>query len=166
MGRYVAYQYEIAKPNEDKAKSKNGATDSTATKAKAKPKAESKENGTKVVLHNLTTGQRDTFPYAMEYVFAKRGKRFLVSDTGLDSMITAAVQTVDCEKGVKQTLFQQKGKYKQLTLDELGMQATFLADLDTTKERVRPYQLFYWNGKMKENAKEIAHSNTNFGTRT
>ncbi len=164
---FVAYQYEITKPNDKdiKEKPKNGA-DTTVTKAKAKPKAESKENGTKVVLHNLATGQRDTFPYAMEYIFAKRGKRFLVADTGLDSMVTAAVQAVDCEKGVKRIVFQQKGKYKQLALDELGIQAAFMADLDTTKDRVRPYQMFYWSDKTTAKAKEIAHSNNSFGSLT
>ena len=100
----------------------------------------------------------------MEYVFAKKGKRFLVTDTGLDSIVVAAVHTYDCEKRVKRTLFQQKGKYKQLTLDEAGNQAAFIADLDTTKERVRPFQLFYWNDKTVNNAKEIARSNASFGT--
>lgn len=162
---YIAYQYEIEKPNDKESKDKpKNAADSTATKPKAKPKAESKDNGSKVVLHNLGTSQRDTFPFAIEYVFAKKGKRFLVADTGLDSVITAAVQTYDCDKKVKRTVFQQKGKYKQLAIDEQGTQAAFLADLDTTKERVRPFQLFYWNDKTIDKAKEIAHSNTNFGS--
>lgn len=159
---YLAYQYEIEKPIEPKEKPKKSAEDSTKTKAK--PKAENKDNGTKVVLHNLAKGQRDTFPFAVEYVFAKRGKQFLVADTGLDSINVSAVHTYDCEKGAKRTVFQQKGKYKQLTLDESGVQAAFIADLDTTKERVRPYQLFYWTNKTAGNAKEIAHSNTDFGS--
>ncbi len=160
---YAAFQYEMEKPVEEKAKPKNG-TDSTATKAKPKPKAESKDNGTKVVLLNLTTNQRDTFPFAMEYLFAKKGKRFLVADTGLDSLNPSSVQSFDCEKRAKRTVFQQKGKYKLLSLDDQGGQAAFIADLDTTKERVRPYQLFYWTEKSVEKAKEIAHSNTSFGS--
>jgi dipeptidyl aminopeptidase/acylaminoacyl peptidase len=160
---YVAFQYEIEKPSEVKEKPKTGA-DSTATKAKPKPKAESKDNGTKVVLLNLGSGQRDTFPFAMEYIFAKKGKRFLVTDTGLDSVTLASVQSFDCEKQVKRTIFQQKGKYKLLSLDEQGGQAAFVADLDTTKERVRPYQLFYWTEKSTEKAKEIARSNADYGT--
>jgi acetyl esterase/lipase len=159
----IAYQYEIEKPIETKEKPKK-AEDSTATKPKPKAKTESKDNGTKVVLHNLLRGSRDTFPFVVEYVFAKRGKQFLVADTGLDSINVSAIHTFDCEKGVKRTIFQQKGKYKQLSLDETGAQAAFIADLDTTKERVRPFQLFYWSNKTAEKAKDIARSNTDFGT--
>jgi dipeptidyl aminopeptidase/acylaminoacyl peptidase len=161
---YIAYQYEIEKPVETKEKPKKAGEDSTATKPKAKPKAENKDNGTKVVLHNLGRGARDTFPFAVEYVFAKRGKHFLVADTGLDSINVSAVHTFDCEKGAKRTIFQQRGKYKQLSLDESGAQAAFIADLDTTKERVRPVQLFYWSNKTTDKAKEIARSNADFGT--
>ena len=169
---FVAFQYEIEKIN-DKPLAKvakdtpSVSLPSSPPSAPSKPKTESKDNGTKAVLWNLTNGKKDTFPFVNEYAFAKKGKRFLFSDTGKDSMDLASVDLVNCENGEKQTLFQQnKGKFKQIALDERGEQAAFIADLDTTKERVRPFQLHYISPATKgqtAGAAAIARSNTDYG---
>jgi dipeptidyl aminopeptidase/acylaminoacyl peptidase len=164
---YCAIHLDIEKPETPR---KEAAKDSSQTK---KPKAENKDNGSKLILYELETGRKDTFAYATEYTFAKRGKTLLVADTGRDSIEVAGIRLFDCEKRTRQTIFQQKGKYKQICLDESGKQAAFIADLDTTKERVRPFQLFYWqkntpsppDGVMRtvSTAKSIAQSNRDYG---
>ena len=159
---FVAYQLEADKPEKEDKNGKNALKDSTAA-PKPKLKKEDKDNGSKVILHNLASGQQDTFFYAIEYTFAKRGKRFLVADTGKDSVMTAAVHVFDCDKNALKTIFRKKGKYKQIALDENGTQAAFIADVDTTKERVRPYTLMFWTDRM-DSAKVIARSNKTFGT--
>ena len=159
---YVAYQLEADKPEKDDKSSKSTAKDSTAA-PKPKLKKEDKDNGSKVILQNLTSGRKDTFSYAMEYTFAKRGKRFLVADTGKDSIIMAGVHVFDCDKNALKTIFRKKGKYKQIALDENGTQAAFIADMDTTKERVRPYDMMFWADKM-DSAKVIARSNKDFSS--
>lgn len=159
---YVAYQLEADKPEKDDKNSKNGVKDSISA-PKPKLKKEDKDNGSKVILHNLTSSRKDTFLYAMEYAFAKRGKRFLIADTGKDSIITAGVHVFDCDKNSLKTIFRKKGKYKQIALDENGTQAAFIADVDTTKERVRPYDMMFWTDKM-DSAKVIARSNKDFSS--
>jgi dipeptidyl aminopeptidase/acylaminoacyl peptidase len=159
---YIAYQLEIEKPETPK---KDVPKDSTDTKSKVKPKAESKDNGSKVILQDLATGQKDTFPYTVEYIFSKKGKRLLVADTGKDSIIVSGVHLFDCDKKFKKTILNQKGKYKQIALDDAGTQAAFIADFDTTKERVRPYRLYFYTDKTNM-AKEIAKSKADFGTMT
>lgn len=159
---FVAYQLEADKPEREERNGKNAPKDSTPT-PKPKMKKEDKDNGSKVILHNLTTGKQDTFGYAIEYIFAKKGKRFLITDTGKDSLNPAGVHIVDCDKNITKTLFRKKGKYKQISLDENGSQAAFIADLDTTKERVRPYDMLFWQEKM-DSAKIIARSNTDIGS--
>jgi dipeptidyl aminopeptidase/acylaminoacyl peptidase len=140
------------------------------TIAKPKPKTENKESGTRLVLLNLDNGHRDTFPFITEYVFAKRAKKLLLTDTGKDSIDLPSVDLVECDKiesttlsPDKKVLFQQKkAKFKQLALDELGTQAAFIADLDTTKERIRPYQLQF-HQLQKGTNKLVAKSNSDFG---
>lgn len=156
---FVAYQLEFEKPEKE---DKKVVKDSTAT-PKPKLKKEDKDNGSKVILHNLATNRKDTFFYAMEYAFAKKGKRLLVADTGKDSILVSGVHVFDCDKNALKTIFRKKGKYKQIALDEMGTQAAFIADVDTTKERVRPYNMMFWTDKM-DSAKVITRSNTDFGS--
>ncbi len=158
---FVAYQLEADKPEKEDKNGKNATKDSTVA-PKPKLKKEDKDNGSKVILYNLASSKQDTFFYALEYTFAKRGKRFLVADTGKDSVVTAAVHVFDCDKNALKTIFRKKGKYKQISLDENGNQVAFIADVDTTKERVRPFNLMFWTDNM-DSAKIIARSNTNFG---
>ena len=158
---FVAFQYDVEKNAE---KGDPSVKDSLAApKPKSKAKTESKDNGTKAVLWNLTNGKKDTFPFVMDYTFARKGKRFLLADTGKDSLDLPSVDIVNCETNEKSILFQQiKGKFKQLALDDMGIHAAFIADLDTTKERVRPYQLHV--GSMSPEPKwAVARSNMDYG---
>jgi dipeptidyl aminopeptidase/acylaminoacyl peptidase len=173
---FVAYHLDIEKANErpTPSVSKDNSAEKDSAKAKPRPKAESKDNGSKLIVLNLTTGKKDTFPFAVDYTFSKKGKRLLVADTGKgDTTDLASVDVFNAENGLKQVIFQQnKAKFKQLALDEQGNQAAFIADLDTTKERVRPNQLHYWavpRGLPLANAPlasggAIAKSFSNFGT--
>ena len=153
---FVAYQLEIDNKNP-----KSMGKDSSSVKSKIKK--EDKESGSKVILHNLMTNRKDTFMYATDFTFAKEGKQFMVADTGLDSLTFAGVHVFDCAKNTLRTIFRKKGKYKQIALDESGEQAAFLADLDTSKIRVRPYDMMFWNTKL-DSAKAIARSNKDYGS--
>jgi dipeptidyl aminopeptidase/acylaminoacyl peptidase len=141
---FIAYQLDIEKATPSVSKDNSGEKDSSKTKIK--PKAESRDNGTKLVLLNLATGKKDTFLYVTDYTFSKKGKRLLLADTGKgDTTDLASVDIYNCENATKQVIFQQnKAKFKQLVIDEQGIQVAFIADVDTTKERIRPYQVHYW----------------------
>ncbi len=162
---FVAYQLEIEKVAEKPSSKmpKDTPSVSSTQNPAPKPKIESKDNGTKLILLNLASNKKDTFLYVTEYIFAKKGKNLLLADTGKDSVEVASVDLINCENGTKTTLFQQnKAKFKQLSLDDLGTQAAYIADLDTTKERVRPFQLHYY-GK-NATLKTIMRSNADEGT--
>jgi dipeptidyl aminopeptidase/acylaminoacyl peptidase len=158
---FVAFQCEIEKNTEKEGPSVKDSL--TTPKPKSKAKTESKDSGSKTVLWNLANGKKDTFPFVMEYLFARKGKRFLLADTGKDSTDLPSVDIIDCETNEKTVLFQQaKGKFKQLAFDDMGIHAAFIADLDTTKERVRPYQLHV--GAMSPVQKwAVARSNIDYG---
>jgi hypothetical protein len=145
---------------------------STATsKVKKKtPKKEDKENGYRLIVRNLPKGFQDTIAYVKEYTLAKRGARILLHSTGKgDTMTFAAnpkvlqngVYLLDLEQYSLRSLFRSKGKFQQLSIDEYGNQAAFVADLDTTKARIRPWQLGYWEAK-SDSAKIIAGPESSF----
>lgn len=154
---WLAYQLEPAKEEKPKKEAAAGAEtpapDSTKTtkpaseeKSKKAKKEDAKENGSRLVLRELATGREDTVAFVREYRFAKRGPALLLHSSGRDSAFVAGVYRFDCGQRNLRALFQaEKGKFAQLALDDWGRQAAFLADTDTTKARIRPWQLHYWS---------------------
>jgi dipeptidyl aminopeptidase/acylaminoacyl peptidase len=157
---WLAYQLEPEKPAPAKkdTTAKTAAPDSTKTakpvekKKSKKPKKEDKDNGYRLYMRNTDTGKQDTFAYIQQYALAKKGKRILLYSTGKGDTLTwtahpdvlqNGIYRLDLEQSKVQTLFRGKGKFQQLSLDDSGAQAAFLADLDTTKARIRPWQLYY-----------------------
>ncbi len=142
-----------------------------ATKAKKKtPKKEDKDNGSRLFVRNLPKGFQDTIAYVKEYALAKRGRKILLYSTGKgDTMTFAAnpkalqngVYFIDLEKYNLQPLLRAKGKFQQLALDDYGAKAAFVADLDTSKARIRPWQLGYWQ-REQDSAKIITHVKSEF----
>ncbi len=164
---FVAYQLEPEKPAKPKKDSsavqttdslKIATAPAEKTGEKTEPKKEdAKENGSRLVLRDLRSGREDTVPFVREYRFAKRGPALLLASTGRDSTFLAGVYRFDCSTGSRlQPLSRSdKGKFAQLALDEWGRQAAFLADTDTSKARIRPWQLCYWSEK-QDTARAIA----------
>lgn len=143
---WVVYHKELV-PIEDK---KEVATDSTAIK-KSKPKKPKKEDGTLLVYHDLRDAETYSFPGVLDYQIAMKNPTSIFSNSGKYDGYQAGVYAFDFKSKTAKPLFRQKGKYKKLAIDEAGQQAAFLADLDTTKNKVRPLGLYYW-----KNSKDTA----------
>ena len=170
---WLAYQLEPVKPEKPKKDEENAEPDSTQTAAAAVPppaekkekkakKEDTKENGSRLVLRELATGREDTVYFVMEYRFAKRGASLLLHSTGRDSSFPAGVYRFDCRQAQLQPLLQaEKGKFAQLALDDWGRQAAFLADTDTSKARIRPWQLCYWS-EQKSDTRTLADTASAF----
>ncbi|MFN0016239.1 MAG: prolyl oligopeptidase family serine peptidase [Saprospiraceae bacterium] len=151
---WLACHLEPAKEEKPKKEAKETVTpDSTKTSKptpEEKPKnakaEDTKDNGSRLLLRELATGRTDTVPFVREYRFAKRGGVLVLHSSGRDSVFSAGVYRFDCGQGTLRPLFMApKVKFAQLALDDWGKQAAFLADTDTTKNRVRPWQLHYWS---------------------
>jgi dipeptidyl aminopeptidase/acylaminoacyl peptidase len=121
-----------------------------------KPKKEDKDNGYRLFVRNTESGKEDTLTYVVQHTLAKRSKKLLWSTTGKgDTLLYGAnpkalqsgVYLLDLEKYALQPLRHAKGKFQQLCLSEDGQNAAFLADLDTTKALIRPWQLIVYTGK-------------------
>jgi len=141
--------------------------------AKKSPKKEDKDNGYRLIVRNLPKGFQDTIAYVKEYALAKRGPRLLLHTTGKGDTLpfTAnpkalqnGVYLIDLEPYSLRPLLRGKGKFQQLSLDDFGRQAAFVSDLDTSKARIRPWQLAYWKTE-QDSAKIIANAQSDFLTK-
>jgi len=163
---YLAFQCEPEKPLPAKKESAETQPDSlktateapkTASKSPAgkekKPKKEDKDNGYRLIIRNLRTQNHDTIAYVKSYILAKKGPRILLHATGKGDTMTFAANprvlqnglyVLNLEQYSLRPIIRTKGDFQQLAMDEYGAQAAFLADLDTSKARIRPWQLGYW----------------------
>nr|MBP6827677.1 prolyl oligopeptidase family serine peptidase [Saprospiraceae bacterium] len=135
-----------------------------------KPKKEDKDNGYRLIVRNMETTRQDTFAYVTRFAIAEKGKRILFHTTGKGDTLVfpthakatqAGVYFVDLEQDKLQALLRSKGKFPQLALDQSGNQAAFIADTDTSKARIRPFQLNYWTPG-QDSARVIAHTQSGF----
>ncbi len=129
---WLAWQHEAINAPESK-------SDTTKTEKKKK---ESAENGTRVVIRHLESGAETLVPFATEVAFAERQPVFLVASTGSDSTFLPGVYRFDGAGKQLKLIFSGKAKFKHLVLDEQGRQGAFLADRDTTKARIRPWDMY------------------------
>ncbi len=109
-------------------------------------KKESDEHGSKLIVRHLPSGHQDTVSYALQYTAAEEGHRFMIYSDGKDSTFLPGIYLYDADRRQLRPLLRSKGKFKQLCFDKSGQQAAFLADIDTSRAHIRPWQLYYWNG--------------------
>lgn len=112
--------------------------------ANGKGKKESDKNGSPLVVRSLDGGASLTAPFAKAYTHAGEGARFLVHSTGNDSTFLPGVYLFEPGWSDWKPVFRAKGDYKHLQFDESGRRLAFLADTDTTKARIRPFEVLYW----------------------
>ncbi len=142
-------------------------TDSTVQKkmtAGSKKKKESKDTGSKLVIQNLNTNAQTQVAFVKSYTHAKEGATFILASTGNDSIFQAGVYVFDGTKSALQPILNKKGDYKNLTLDEKGTQAAFIADFDTTKAPMKPFELYHW--KAGNVAQKVADNKATFLPKT
>lgn len=145
-GGWLAYQLDAVVSENDTLK-----TDSTNTNQK-KAKKQNKENGFTLIIKDLATSRQDTFPFVLDYHFAKKGGALIFNSTGNDSLFLPGVYRFDLEERNLLPLTRGRGKFLFPTLSNQSQQAAFLADLDTTKNRIRNFGLYYWqNGQDSAN---------------
>ncbi len=128
--------------------------DSTKKKSKKKP-------DDFLVIKNLNNDFELNIPSGKDYTFAEKGEKILIASESKDSSFEKGVYLFDCKKSELKPVFQSKGVFKSLTMNEDGTNAAFLGDLDTTETKIRPFHLYYWNGK-KSQAKRLVDNDHKF----
>jgi len=135
---YLAYQIEEIEKDKDTSETEN-------EDIKDKKKKVGKKNGYHLLIQDLQTGQKDTFKFVTDYVFAKEGKVLAFASTGEDKKGNSGVYVMDFDKAsLIQVHTAKKAKYYQLNFSDSGKNLGFIVDRDTSKVQTRPNELFLW----------------------
>lgn len=160
---WIAYHLE-----KEEAKTDSGNTRSRNDQVPDAPgddKDKKNGNGTTLVARELASGAEFQFPAVSEFLFTKNGQSLLFASTGNDSTVAAGVFLFRTASRQLDTLSVGKGKYKQLAWDEDGIQAAYVADRDTSRNKQRFFALYYWKSG-SDSAKVLADTTTkNFPAR-
>ena len=117
-------------------------------KANSRSAKKGKKEYDQLMIRSLTSDEQYSMAKVKEYELARSGPHLALITTGKDSTLLPGVYEFTPGGSDLQPLYRTKGTYKHLTFDEDGTQLAFLADLDTSDNKVRPYDLFlYGPGK-------------------
>ncbi|ASZ11796.1 prolyl oligopeptidase family serine peptidase [Chitinophaga pendula] len=107
--------------------------------------ADAKENGI-LVINNLSRQQVDTFKAVSDYIISKPGNKLLIEITPekKDATLRDALLIWDVASRKIDTLSRGKAERKQLTFDEEGLQAAWVASRDSAKAPIHYYALNYY----------------------
>jgi dipeptidyl aminopeptidase/acylaminoacyl peptidase len=102
-----------------------------------------KDNGSDLVVRNLTTGQDTTIPLVNDFAWSRDGSwlAYAVSSSKAEEDGAFARKMSD---GTIVALHKGKGNYKSLAFDEAGAQLAFLSDQAEYDKEVSPYRAYYW----------------------
>lgn len=98
-----------------------------------------------VIYYDVLNKKMDTLKNVESFVFPKYGTRLFTTIEKEDSITNPGVYYFERGGNDLKSIFRTKGKFSNLTPDSIGIQCSFIADLDTTEAQIRPYELYYWN---------------------
>ena len=107
-----------------------------------KLKEESDDNGYKLSIKNLVTGELKSFAFVTDYLISKEKPVVVFVSSGDDKNFKPGIYYYDVIKSELIEIILGKGKYKQLALNESANKLAFLAD--TMDEKKSKYGLFLW----------------------
>jgi len=121
------------------------------------PRGKRKDNGSDLIVRNLTTGQEITIPLVSDFAWSKDGSwlAYAVSSAKAEEDGAFARKMSD---GTVVTLLTGKGNYKNLTFDDKGRQLAFLSDKAEYDKEVSPYRAYYWKAGGTETAELVSAS--------
>ncbi len=133
----------------------------TTKKAKAEAKGKEEENVYPLFVRNLATGETTEFPTVSSYEFAEEKEALVFISEGKDSTFKSGVYRFDLVENKLQNIFDEKGKFKQLTIEKAGEKIAFLGDVrNEGKKENSNYKLFFLN---KNEKAEVAVDITDSG---
>ncbi|MFY7651448.1 MAG: alpha/beta hydrolase family protein [Chitinophagaceae bacterium] len=119
------------------------------------------EEGTTLVIRNLTSGKEMEVALVSDYNLHKNGEKLLLKTTKSNTKktVNAHVLLYQFTANKFDTLLSVFNDVKLLTWDEAGKQVAFVAERDSAaKALTKYYQLYYYNGA--DTAKMLATRNT------
>jgi len=102
-----------------------------------------RQDGTALVLRNLSTGVEQRYETVQAYVFSKNGQHLAYTASSKDSTADGAF-VVATQDGSVTTMMAGPGDYKSATFDEAGEQIAFLSNRDDYTSEQPSFSAYYW----------------------
>lgn len=140
--------------------------DSTAKPATPAPaarnNAEPVEEGTDLLLMNLTSGDTMVFPLVSEYFFNKKGNVLLMETTkkANDNKVKPAVVKLNLNNRSPRVVLTGFNDAKSYRMDEAGMQLAFIAERDSSAKSLQKFYKLFYHKEGADSAVAIADRNT------
>lgn len=140
--------------------------DSTAKPATPAPaarnNAEPVEEGTDLLVMNLTSGDTMVFPLVSEYFFNKKGNVLLMETTkkASDNKVKPAVVKLNLNNSSSRVVLTGFNDAKSYRMDEAGMQLAFIAESDSSAKSLQKFYKLFYHKEGADSAVAIADKNT------
>ncbi len=120
------------------------------------------EEGTDLVVRNLTTGELKIYPLVSEYYFNKKGNILLMETTKKtgDTKVKPSVVKLDITSGNAATIFVGFNDAKSYRMDETGIQLVFVAERDSSAKSLQKFYKLYHHKAQEDSAVLIVDKNT------
>ncbi len=112
-----------------------------------KPAPDPIEEGTELVIRNMSNGEEVKFKWVNEYYFSKQGNVLLAetSKKNNDSLIHGSLLWMNTITGKTDTIFRKFNDAKNYAMDEAATQLAFVAERDSAvKGLTKFYKLYYY----------------------
>ncbi len=132
------------------------------TRPAVRPPAEPVEEGTELVLRNLSTGEERRFTLVKDYFFNKTGDVLLIETTrkNNDESVAASVVKLNLKSNTTTTIFKKFNEAKSYRMDEAGTQVAFVAERDSSSKALQKFfKLYYYKDGM-DSARLLADKTT------
>ena len=139
-------------PSESKIEEAAETENSSPKKDEAKPKTEKeKDEGSILILRNLSTGVERRFPNVVDYQFDERGNT-LAFATSSEQSEEDGVWVLDLKSSDVKQVISGLGNYKNLVMNADGKRMAFLTDRDDYQSKDSFWSLYHWRtGQSKAN---------------
>ncbi|MDQ3015545.1 MAG: hypothetical protein M3R25_02325, partial [Bacteroidota bacterium] len=117
----------------------------------------SKKDIVHLIVRQLTTGQQDTLYNVKEFAWAEKSATLVAITEPMDSTQVTGVYYF--KNHIWKTAKKQKGEYSKASVSPDGSRFAFLANHDTTKAQIPPFELYYFDFT-KDSAQVLAQSDT------
>jgi dipeptidyl aminopeptidase/acylaminoacyl peptidase len=120
------------------------------------------EEGTELVLKNLTTGETKSFPLVSEFYFNKKGTVLVLETTKKTNspLVKPTVVRMDLTKNTSAIILKGFNDAKGYRMDEEGKQLAFVAERDSSSKSLQKFYKLYYYKEDADSAVLVADRNT------
>ena len=120
------------------------------------------EEGTELVLRNLSTGETKSFPLVSEFYFNKKGTVLVMETTKKTNaaQVKPTVVRMDLVNNISAIILKGFNDAKGYRMDEEGKQLAFVAERDSSSKSLQKFYKLYYHKEGADSAVMVADRNT------